>query len=124
MNTISLDPRLNRITLPDEAHVTTIDKMDSWITYEVFCQKKRGTQHVHAGIVHAPSNEMAILFAKEQFARRGQTANIWVVKSSEVIATDYEDDDIFDTTPEKVYRDASAYKLRDKIEKFKEEHHG
>lgn len=123
MKYVSLDPRFNRAELPDENQSVNLDEKDSWQTYEVFSQKKRGAQHQHVGILHAPNPEMAMVFAKEQFARRGQTVNLWVVKSSDVMATDYEDADIFETTPEKLHREAAAYKLRDKIEKFKEEHH-
>lgn len=123
MNTISLDPRVNRMGLPAEEHTTELDVQEGWHTYEVFHQKKRGAQHTHVGIVHAPNIEMAMVFAKEQFSRRGQTANLWVVKSSDVWATDYSDEDIFETTPEKLHREAVAYKSRDKIEKYREEHH-
>jgi ring-1,2-phenylacetyl-CoA epoxidase subunit PaaB len=108
--------------LPDEDKTTIIGNEESWPTYEVFTQKKRGAQHTHAGIVHAPNPEMALVFAKEQFARRGQTVNVWVVPSSQVLATSYDDSDIFETTPEKIHREAAGYKVRDKIEKFKEEH--
>lgn len=95
--------------------------MDNWETYEVFHQKKRGDQHMHVGIVHAPNEEMALIFGKDQFGRRGVTANIWVVKSSNVFATEYEDQDIFETTPEKQYREAGGYKVMDKINKYKKE---
>ncbi|MGZ5304463.1 MAG: 1,2-phenylacetyl-CoA epoxidase subunit PaaB [Bacteroidia bacterium] len=122
MKEISLDPRMNRIDLPEESHTTILDAKDSWITYEVFHQKKSGTQHTHAGIVHAPNAEMAMVFAKEQFARRGQTSGLWVVKSSEILSTTSEDAEIFATTPEKLHREASAYKSRDKIEKYRAEH--
>lgn len=107
--------------LPEETHQVNLDAKDSWITYEVFHQKKSGTQHSHAGIVHAPNAEMAMVLAKEQYARRGQTNSLWVVKSSEIFTTSAEDADIFETTPEKLHREASLYKSRDKIEKYKQE---
>jgi ring-1,2-phenylacetyl-CoA epoxidase subunit PaaB len=122
MKEISLDPRVNRMELPADEQTTTIENGENWPTYEVFTQKKRGAQHTHAGIIHAPNPEMAIVLAKEQFARRGQTVNIWIVPSSQVLATAYEDADIFETTPEKIHREAAGYKIRDKIEKYKEEH--
>lgn len=121
MKIISLDPRINRITdLPEEQEIVEIEHPEGWITYEVFHQKKTGTQHIHVGIVHAPNAEMAIVFAKESFARRGATSNLWVVKSEDVTALDYSDSDIFDTTPEKTYRDAAFYKTRGKIDLLKE----
>lgn len=117
MKIVSLDPRVNRMEMP-ESHAE-LAQDESWHTYEVFHQKKRGAQHQHVGIVHASSPEMAMVLAKEQFARRGQTVNLWVVKSSDVYATSYEDADMFETTPEKLHREAAAYKTRDKIEEFK-----
>jgi ring-1,2-phenylacetyl-CoA epoxidase subunit PaaB len=72
--------------------------------------------------VHAANPQMALVMAKEAFGRRRQTANLWVVKSSEVTATDYEDQDIFETTPEKTYREASDYYCMDRIRKYQEEH--
>ena len=62
---------------------------------------------------------MALLFAKEQFARRKRCVNIWVVKTSDIFATNLEDEDMFETTPEKIYREAGGYKVMDKINKFK-----
>lgn len=121
MKNISLDPRVNRVELPEESHTTVLAEQDNWITWEVFHQKKTGAQHSHAGIVHAPNAEMAMVFAKEQFGRRGQTTGLWVVKSSEIYSTTEEDAEVFATTPEKLHREASAYKLRDKIEKFRQE---
>ena len=115
----SFDPRVNRMELPEkEEKKIELKSLDVWETYEVFHQKKRGDQHVHTGIVHAPSAELALLFAKEQYGRRRQTSNIWVVKSSEILATDYEDTDIFETTPEKTYREASDYYCMDKIRDY------
>lgn len=120
MSNQSLDPRINRIKIPESDIV--LKKLDNWETYEVFHQKKRGEQHVHVGIVHAPNPEIALIVAKEQYGRRRVTANIWVVKSSEVYATDYEDQDIWATVPEKTYREASDYYCMDRIRKFQEQH--
>jgi ring-1,2-phenylacetyl-CoA epoxidase subunit PaaB len=117
----SLDPRVTRAEIDKDIEAKPLEAMEHWETYEVFHQKKRGDQHMHVGIVHAPNAEMAMLFGKEQFGRRGVTANIWVVKSSNVIASEYEDQDIFETTPEKQYREAGGYKVMDKINKYKKE---
>lgn len=124
MNTISLDPRINRIGLGNIKEEMIIPSHEEWNTYEVFHQKKKGQQHIHVGIVHAPNPEMAIVLAKETYGRRGETKSLWVVKTSEVFAIDSEDEDIFETTPEKIHREAVAYKVRDKIEKYKEQNNG
>jgi len=111
------------MALPEnEEKEEVLEKDENWETYEVFHQKKRGDQHIHVGIVHAPNQEMALILAKETFGRRRQTANLWVVKSVNVIATEYEDQDVFETTPEKTYREASDYYCMDRIRKYQQEH--
>jgi len=117
--TNSLDPRIARATLSLNNH-TDMEGLVHFQTFEVFHQKKRGAQHVHVGIVHAPNPDMALLYAKEQYARREVTANLWVAPSSCISATEYSDDDIFETTPEKLYRNPASYKVMDRIKAFKE----
>jgi ring-1,2-phenylacetyl-CoA epoxidase subunit PaaB len=119
----SFDPRVERMELPENTDGKEIlEKQENWETYEVFHQKKRGEQHVHVGIVHASNPEMAFILAKEQYTRRRQTANLWVVKSCDVYASDYDDMDMFETTPEKTYREASDYYCMDRIRKYQKEH--
>ena len=119
----SMDPRVTRLNLPEnEDGKEIITALEEWETYEVFHQKRRGDQHIHVGIVHAANPELALIMAKETFGRRRQTTNLWVVKSAAVYATDYEDQDIFSTTPEKTYREASDYYCMDRIRKYQQEH--
>jgi ring-1,2-phenylacetyl-CoA epoxidase subunit PaaB len=116
----SLDPRVNRLDKKKiaEGEVRTNSHL---ITWEVFHQDKRGKQVVHCGIVHASTPEMALVLAKEQYARRGKTTNLWVAKTTDVYTFSSEDEDIFETTPEKTFRDPAAYKVRDRIEKFQKQ---
>lgn len=120
MSNSSLDPRVNRINLEEEHGPKA--PLDQWETFEVFHQKKRGEQHVHVGIVHAPNPDMAIVMAKEAYGRRGLTANLWVVRTRDVFAGSYEDSDMFSTTPEKMYREAGGYKVMEKINQYKKAH--
>ncbi|MCH8332080.1 MAG: 1,2-phenylacetyl-CoA epoxidase subunit B [Bacteroidetes bacterium] len=113
----SLDPRVNRLDLKERVNETPPHA--HWQTFEVFHQKKRGDQATHVGIVHAPSPELALVFAKEQFGRRQRSSNIWVVRSSEIYTFRTNDEDMFETTPEKIYREATGYRVRDKIIEFK-----
>ena len=73
---------------------------------------------MHVGIVHAPNAEMAMLFAKEQYGRRGVSVNLWVVRTGDVSATDYDDADMFEVS-DKMYREAGGYKVMEKINKYK-----
>ncbi len=199
----SLDPRVNRLAMPDEFETPMAHKeqLDQFETYQAFVQTKEGKPFDHAGIVHAPNEEMAFLFAKEQFSRRGTFCNalcvvkteliqvseytdngldvydtfegkysgdtsesfevfhllkrgkhhryignvsakdfedallaaketyprdkpvfnVWITKSENILMSDEEDSDIWDTLKEKKYRDAIDYKAADRIKAFKAE---
>lgn len=112
----SLDPRVQRLDLANQSELTPTNT--HLVTWEVFHQEKRGKQPVHVGIVHASSPELALVYAKEQYARRGKTTNLWVVKTSDVYTYSPEDEDVFETTPEKLHREPAYYKVRDRIEAF------
>jgi len=116
----SLDPRISRAGIDENTQDGELKVMDHFQTYEVFEQKKRGTHHVHVGSVHAPNSELAMMFAKEQYTRRGQCVNLWVVKTSEIFVTEYEDADIFENTATKLHRDPNSYKVMDRIKAYKE----
>jgi ring-1,2-phenylacetyl-CoA epoxidase subunit PaaB len=116
----SLDPRVTRANIDVNTKEGELNAHEYFQTYEVFEQKKRGTHHVHVGSVHAPSAELAMVFAKEQYTRRGQCVNLWVVRTADVFATEYNDADIFETTADKIYREPEAYKVMDRIQAFKE----
>ena len=122
MHSISLDPRVQRMDyFPQDEDEVVAPPRGEGITWEVFHQKKRGAQHTHVGIVHAPGYELALAFAREQYARRGKTTSLWVVKSSEIYATSADDEDSFATIEEKLHREPGSYKVRDKIEAYKRE---
>jgi ring-1,2-phenylacetyl-CoA epoxidase subunit PaaB len=113
----SLDPRIKRLDF--QKSEGGVEQTNSHlVTYEVFHQEKRGKQVTHVGIVHASNPEMALVMAKEVFGRRGKTTSLWVAKTSDVYSFSSQDEDLFETTPEKTFRDPAAYKVRDRIEKF------
>jgi len=118
----SLDPRVKRLGINN--NVYSLSENECWTTFEVFHQKKTGAHHTHVGSVHAPNQEMALIFAKEQFGRRLACVSLWVVKSSDVFSTRHEDADLFSnaTSIEKKYRDAGGFKVREKINAFKKRH--
>ncbi|QHS61707.1 1,2-phenylacetyl-CoA epoxidase subunit B [Chitinophaga agri] len=115
----SLDPRVNRLRLNNSDGSFTIEEGENWNVFEVFHQEKRGAHHEHVGCVHAPDANLALIFAKEQFGRRKKCVNLWVVRSADILAFDLEDEDMFANNPDKTYRDASGFKVMEKINKFK-----
>lgn len=88
----SLDPRVNRLQLPTE--VTTLHPPDAdggqLATFEIFQQMKAGKPYEHTGIVHASDADMAFLFGKEQFSRRGgMCESMFVVSSASIHVSAY-----------------------------------
>ncbi|MCK7558635.1 hypothetical protein MKQ70_28020 [Chitinophaga sedimenti] len=124
MNNDSLDPRVNRLHLSDAAAPVIVNDGENWNIYEVFHQEKRGAHHEHVGCVHAPSPQLALVFAKEQFGRRKKCVNIWVVRSADIPAFEVEDEDMFANNADKTYRDASGFKVMEKINKYKAQQRG
>ena len=98
----SLDPRVNRLPITEESLTTMVPKesLDQFETYEAFIQVKDTKPFEHAGPVHAPNEEMAFLFSKEQYSRRGMFCNaLCVVKTENVKASVFTDNkqDVYDT---------------------------
>jgi len=96
-----------------------------WILFEVFVREKRGEHPVHVGALHAPDPEMAIVLAKEQYLRRGEAVQLWVVPSACITATPIEEADIFMHTTDKSYREAYGYRVAERVRHLRgEEKHG
>lgn len=98
----SLDPRVNRLPITEESLTTMVPKetLDQFETYEAFIQVKDSKPFEHVGPVHAPNEEMAFLFAKEQYSRRGMFCNaLCVIKTENIKATVFTDNkqDVYDT---------------------------
>ncbi|MGN6508852.1 MAG: hypothetical protein ACTHLD_05275 [Chitinophaga sp.] len=123
MDNQSLDPRVKRLKLNSGAEPVTVQEGENWNVFEVFHQEKRGAHHEHVGCVHAPNAQLALVFAKEQFARRKKCVNLWVVRSADILSFDTEDEDMFANNLDKTYRDASGFKVMEKINKFKKSAH-
>ncbi len=89
----SLDPRVNRLNLPvqwkEEAHKESLDQLE---TYEVFIQTREGRPFQHEGIVHAYDEELAFVFAKEQFSRRATCFAILIANTKNVFTSETTDD--------------------------------
>jgi ring-1,2-phenylacetyl-CoA epoxidase subunit PaaB len=55
-----------------------------WPRFMVFQQEVVGKPFVHNGTVHAPDIEMALLNARDVFARRPQATAMWVVPAESI----------------------------------------
>lgn len=87
--------------------------------YAVFRQDTKNDPHVHVGEVHATDAEMALMLAKEQFARRDPCINLWVVSFRDITATASDDADIFEPSTDKSYRFGGSYREQQRVMRTK-----
>jgi ring-1,2-phenylacetyl-CoA epoxidase subunit PaaB len=60
-------------------------------TYEVFLKPDGKDGFAHAGSLDAPDDELAALYARETYIRRGEGAHAWVVRRQSIIVLDPDD---------------------------------
>jgi phenylacetate-CoA oxygenase PaaH subunit len=60
-------------------------------TYEVFLKKEGRDAFQHAGSLDAPDDEMAMMYCRETYLRRGEGSQGWVVRRDHVLALDPRD---------------------------------
>ncbi len=83
-----------------------------WPLWEVFVRSRAGLDHKHCGSLHAPDAPMALQLAREVYTRRQEGCSVWVVKSTDITASDPRDKDMFfDPAEDKVYRHPTFYPL-------------
>lgn len=112
----SLDPRLNRVDIYKyQQELQPKTSMDQFGTYEVFVQSKESKPFQHEGIVHAPNLDMAFLFGKEQFSRRGTCTGLSVVETNAVMVSPMTDNEesVYDSVSVEVEKDGKleAYEI-------------
>lgn len=62
--------------------------VDCVYTYEVFLKPDGRDGFAHAGSLDANDDEMALLYARETYIRRGEGAAAWVVRRSNLLVLD------------------------------------
>jgi ring-1,2-phenylacetyl-CoA epoxidase subunit PaaB len=73
--------------------------------------------HVHFGSVHAADSETALQAARDLFTRRQEGKSIWVVRSTDVVASDPDDEgELFDPASGKDYRLPTDYRLPSEVD--------
>ena len=90
---------------------------NEWPLYEVFIRSKNGLSHRHAGSIHAPDDQMALDAARDTYTRRTEGVSIWVVRSSEIVASDpAESAALFEPAEDKIYRHPTFYEIPDGVD--------
>jgi ring-1,2-phenylacetyl-CoA epoxidase subunit PaaB len=88
--------------------------------FEIYHLTKRGKQHIHVGSIEAGSAGGALSKAKNLFGADKVIYNVWVIERNKIRFTTPEEQDLWNTLPEKKFRDASDYKGGDKLKEFLE----
>ena len=84
--------------------------------WEVFVRSRNGLAHSHVGSLHAPDATLALHNARDVYTRRGEGTSIWVVRSSDIHASDPDDKDaLFEPALDKTFRQATFYELPDEV---------
>lgn len=100
--------------------LTSVDEQSgSETSYELYVLPKRGKQHVHLGTVRATSPHRAMLLGKELNGAK-VVYNVWAIPTSDFRFTTDHELDIWQTLPDKKFRDAADYKGGDKLKEFLE----
>lgn len=87
-----------------------------WPLWEVFIRSKSGLEHKHAGSLHAADPSMAVEAARDLYTRRMEGVSIWVVRSSDIVASDPgEAAALFEPARDKVYRHPTFYDIPDEV---------
>ena len=85
--------------------------------FEVFIRSKRGLDHKHVGSLHAEDAAQALEYARDCYTRRSEGVSIWVVRSSDIVASQEDDaESFFDPADDKPYRHATHYRLPEQVD--------
>jgi ring-1,2-phenylacetyl-CoA epoxidase subunit PaaB len=85
--------------------------------FEVFIRSKRGLDHRHVGSLHAEDPAQALDYARDVYLRRSEGVSIWVVRSSDIMASQESDMASFcDPMDDKPYRHATHFKLPKEVD--------
>ena len=89
---------------------------EDWALYEVFIRTRSGLEHKHVGSLHAADARMALEHARDAYTRRQEGVSIWVVRSSDIVASDpREAEALFEPARDKVYRHPTFYTIPDEV---------
>ena len=87
-----------------------------WPLWEVFVRSKAGLDHKHCGSLHAADPKLAIQMARDVYTRRQEGVSLWVVRSTDIVASDPEQaGELFEPAEDKIYRHPTFYDIPDVV---------
>ena len=89
---------------------------NEWPLFEIFIRARSGIDHKHVGSVHASDAQLALEHARDVYTRRLEGVSIWVVRSSEIVASDPADaEELFEPARDKIYRHPTFYDIPEEV---------
>jgi ring-1,2-phenylacetyl-CoA epoxidase subunit PaaB len=82
--------------------------------FEVFAQAREGKPFEHGGNIVAPDAELALLYAREFYGRRGESHRLWVVPREAIVEIN-DPDILHPPAVDRSYRNSSGYSVRDTL---------
>jgi ring-1,2-phenylacetyl-CoA epoxidase subunit PaaB len=86
--------------------------------FEVFRQEREGDPMRHGGSVVAPDPTLALHYARELYARRGESLRLWVVRRADIVELD--DQDLLNPPLDRSYKKPGGFVMRDKLARARE----
>ena len=86
--------------------------------FEVFRQEREGDPMRHGGSVVAPDLTLALHYAREMYARRGESLRLWVVRRADIVELD--DKDLLNPPLDRSYKKPGGFVMRDKLARARE----
>jgi ring-1,2-phenylacetyl-CoA epoxidase subunit PaaB len=86
--------------------------------YEVFRQEREGEPMRHGGSVVAPDPTLALHYARELYARRGESLRLWVIRRSDIVELD--DQDLLNPPLDRSFKKPGGYVMRAKLAEARE----
>ena len=86
--------------------------------FEVFRQEREGEPMRHGGSVVAPDPTLALHYARELYARRGESLRLWVVRRADIVELD--DQDLLNPPLDRSYKKPGGFVMRDKLARARE----
>ncbi|HLY14898.1 MAG TPA: hypothetical protein VKR24_11160 [Candidatus Limnocylindrales bacterium] len=81
--------------------------------YEVFRQEREGEPMRHGGSVVAPDPTLALHYARELYARRGESLRLWVIRRADIVELD--DQDLLNPPLDRSFKKPGGYVMREKL---------
>ncbi len=87
--------------------------------FEVFRREREGAPMVYAGSVTAAGADLALLYARSIYGRRGESCELWVAPRSAFAVLD--DPDLLHPVLDRSYRLVDGYRMREKLHALQEQ---